>query len=79
MDDETATRDNKVLPCPVCGSALNVEWLEVDDEQGHDEVFVFGCPKSDFHRAATRAQLLEVAASALVATVRKTWVKDCSG
>jgi hypothetical protein len=73
MNDETATQGDKELPCPVCGTASNVERLIIEDEHDREEVYTFDCPTGDFRRAATRTQLLEAAASGVVASVRQEW------
>lgn len=73
MDDEAATQGGKVISCPACGSALNVERLVVEDEHDRDEVCAFNCPTGDFRRAATRTQILAAAASTVVAFVWQEW------
>lgn len=78
MDDEATTQGDKELPCPACGTALNVERITVDDEYGQDVVTAFDCPTGDFYHALTQTKLIEKSAEAVARLVWQRWRQERS-
>ena len=68
---ESTTYSAESLHCPKCGRMLRVKRLVVEDEEGHDEVVCLECPSSDFHRAVTAKQVVEITTRLLAARVQQ--------
>lgn len=70
MGDE-AKRGVKPLYCPRCGAELLAELLVFEDEVEPEAVLFIDCPRGDFHTAVTENDILEVAATEVMARLRQ--------